>query len=59
MTGSKIQQKLFLTIFFVLNLENLSPPKKLRGGVKFVETLPQTVTGKLDRKELKKWARGA
>lgn len=36
----------------ILLLENLSPQKWLRGGVKFVETLPKTPSGKVLRKQL-------
>lgn len=35
--------------------ENLAPYKKLKGGVIFVNELPKTVSGKVERKELKKW----
>ncbi|XP_065222669.1 uncharacterized protein LOC135847162 [Planococcus citri] len=37
--------------------ENLAPFKKLRGGVIFVDELPKTVSGKVERKELKKWVK--
>ncbi|XP_065222728.1 uncharacterized protein LOC135847212 [Planococcus citri] len=35
--------------------EHLAPYKKLKGGVIFVNELPKTVSGKVERKELKKW----
>lgn len=41
-----------LSFFF---LDNISPMKKLRGGVIFVDQLPKTSTGKVNRKELKQW----
>ncbi|CAG5052928.1 unnamed protein product [Parnassius apollo] len=34
--------------------ERLSNPKHLRGGVRFVEAIPKTLTGKILRKELRK-----
>ncbi|XP_063835883.1 uncharacterized protein LOC135085031 [Ostrinia nubilalis] len=44
-TGEEIQQ-------FVA--ERLSNPKRLRGGVRFVEAIPKNPSGKILRKELKK-----
>ncbi|CAK1593303.1 unnamed protein product [Parnassius mnemosyne] len=37
--------------------ERLSNSKHLRGGVRFVEAIPKTLTGKILRKELKKMAK--
>lgn len=44
------EQSAKLTTIFLL--ANLSPQKWLRGGVKFVETLPKTPSGKVLRKQL-------
>ena len=33
--------------------KNVAPFKKLRGGVKFVETIPKTASGKILRREIK------
>lgn len=49
--SSKVWNSL-LTRTTILLLGNLSPQKWLRGGVKFVETLPKTPSGKVLRRQL-------
>lgn len=40
---------------FVFILDNLSPQKKLRGGVQFVKEITLISISKVDRKALRKW----
>ena len=35
-------------------IDKVSPHKRLRGGVYFVDSIPKTATGKIMRRELKK-----
>ena len=35
--------------------QRVSPHKKLRGGVEFIEQIPKTASGKILKRELKKW----
>lgn len=37
----------------------LGKERKLHGGIKFLDKLPETATGKIDRMELKKMARAS
>lgn len=45
----------FLGLFLNINLfDQVSPAKRLRGGVIFVEEIPKNPSGKILRKELRK-----
>ena len=44
-----------ISVDLSVHTDHLSFYKKLRGGVIFVDKLPKTVTGKVERKQLKKW----
>jgi 4-coumarate--CoA ligase len=35
----------------------VAPPKKLRGGVRFIDQIPKSISGKILRRELKELAK--
>jgi acyl-coenzyme A synthetase/AMP-(fatty) acid ligase len=39
---------------FLLIVEELSSYKQLKGGVKFIQSIPKTTSGKICRRELKR-----
>lgn len=50
--------KIILSIFFFafVLLDQVSPPKRIRGGVVFVDSIPRNPSGKILRRHLKQTA---
>lgn len=48
--------RLSFRIYYYLFPDKVSPPKQLRGGVRFIESIPRNPTGKILRRVLKKRA---